>query len=171
MRTPPSLRTAHFFASRTHYLLVFNLVSSRTPSCFLQSCFPVGWPSACPGTCSFFSPGTALLVEFMKLMLAHVSSLSAELWMGAWCSGEPGTHPSFVSPTNLQRVNSTPSSRSLMKMFNQTGASIDPWGPPLVTGLQIDFAPLTTTLWAGHSASLWTASLSAHWAPMSTGSL
>jgi len=42
----------------------------------------------------------------------------------------------------LLRVHSNSSSRSLMKKLNKTGPSTDPWGTPLVTGLQLDFFPL-----------------------------
>ena len=37
---------------------------------------------------------------------------------------------------------------SLMEMLSRTGPSIDPWGTLVVTGLQLDFVPLITTLWA-----------------------
>ncbi|XP_048782344.1 uncharacterized protein LOC125684319 isoform X1 [Lagopus muta] len=50
--------------------------------------------------------------------------------------------------TNLLRVAIIPSSRSLMKMLNKSGPSTDPWGTPLVTGLQPDSALPTTTLCA-----------------------
>lgn len=36
------------------------------------------------------------------------------------------------------RLPSTPLSRSLLKMLNRTGPSIDSWGTMLVTGLQLD---------------------------------
>lgn len=32
-----------------------------------------------------------------------------------------------------------------MKMLNTTGPSIDPWGAPIMTGLQPDFVPLVTS--------------------------
>ncbi|KAK4817105.1 hypothetical protein QYF61_027968 [Mycteria americana] len=34
-----------------------------------------------------------------------------------------------------------------MKMFNRTEPSIDPWGTRVVTGLQLEFVPLITSLW------------------------
>lgn len=52
----------------------------------------------------------------------------------------------LVSPANLLRVQPVPSSRSLMKMLNRIGPSIDPWGTPLVTGLQLGFVQLIPTL-------------------------
>ncbi|KAK4807064.1 hypothetical protein QYF61_018405 [Mycteria americana] len=61
--------------------------------------------------------------------------------------------PSWASPSKywclglfLPRVPSAPSSRSLMKILNRTGPRTDPWGTLLVTGLQLDFVPLITTL-------------------------
>ncbi|GAB0181629.1 hypothetical protein GRJ2_000628200 [Grus japonensis] len=54
----------------------------------------------------------------------------------------------FCVISKLAGLHSAPSSRSLMKILNRTGPSIDPWTTPLVTGLQLDFVPLITTLWA-----------------------
>lgn len=34
-----------------------------------------------------------------------------------------------------------------MKILNRTGPTIEPWGTQLVTGLQLDFMLLITTLW------------------------
>lgn len=53
-----------------------------------------------------------------------------------------------VSSVNLLRLHSVLSSRSLMKMWNSTGCSMDVWGTPLVTGFQLDFVLLITTVWA-----------------------
>ena len=39
-----------FFAAWAHCWLMFNLVSTRTPTLFLPSCFSVGWPPACIST-------------------------------------------------------------------------------------------------------------------------
>lgn len=35
-----------------------------------------------------------------------------------------------------------------MKMLNRIESSFDPWGTLLITGLQLDFMPLITILWA-----------------------
>ncbi|KAK4806792.1 hypothetical protein QYF61_005588 [Mycteria americana] len=88
------------------------------------------------------------LLNFMRFLSAHFSSLFRSLWMAARSSAISATPPTFVSPANLLRVHSAPSSRSLMKMLNRTGPSIDPWATPLVTGIQLDFVPLIATLWA-----------------------
>ena len=56
--------------------------------------------------------------------------------MAAQPSGVSTTPPSLVSSANLLRVHSNSSSRSLMKKLNKTGPSTDPWGTPLVTGLE-----------------------------------
>jgi len=59
------------------------------------------------------------------------------------------TPHSFVLSVNLLKVDSIPSSRSLMKMLNKTRPNTDPWGTPLVTGLQpgcaADDNPLSST--------------------------
>jgi len=57
------------------------------------------------------------------------------------------TPVSLVSSAKLLRVCPMPSSRSLIKISNRTGLSIDPWGTPLVTGHQLVLTPFTTTLW------------------------
>lgn len=38
--------------------------------------------------------------------------------------------------------------RLLMKILNNISLSIEPWGTPLASGVQLDFMPLITTLWA-----------------------
>lgn len=44
------------------------------------------------------------------------------------------------------RVHSAPSPRSLMTVLRMTGPCVDPWDASLVTGLQLDFEPLITTV-------------------------
>lgn len=63
--------------------------------------------------------------------------------MVAQPAGLSATLPSLVSPADLLRVHSF---NQLMKMLNDIGPSIDPWGTLLVIGLQMDFALLITTL-------------------------
>ncbi|KAJ7413852.1 hypothetical protein WISP_87945 [Willisornis vidua] len=65
-------------------------------------------------------------------------------------------HPSLVSCTKLLMVDSISSSRLSIKMLNRTGPTTDPWGTPLVTGLQLDAALFTNTLWAKPSSHLLT---------------
>lgn len=36
----------------------------------------------------------------------------------------------------------------ILTMLNRIGCSIDPWGTPLATGIQLDFLPQVTNLWA-----------------------
>ena len=55
-------------------------------------------------------------------------------------SGVSATPHSFVSSVNLLRVDSIPSSRSLMQMLNKSRLNNDLWGTLLVTGLQPDCA-------------------------------
>ncbi|KAK4826847.1 hypothetical protein QYF61_011715 [Mycteria americana] len=86
------------------------------------------------------------LLNFMRFLSAHFSSLSRSLWMAARPSDVSATPPSFVSSRNLPRVCSAPSSRSLMKVLNNIGSSIDSYSTPLVTGLHLDFELLITTL-------------------------
>lgn len=62
--------------------------------------------------------------------------------MVAQPGGLSATPPSFVSPTDLLRVHSF---NQLMKMLNDIGPSIDPWGTLLVISLQMDFVLLIRT--------------------------
>lgn len=81
------------------------------------------------------------LLNTMRFLSAHFS-----LSMAAWHS-MAATPSSWVSSANYLRVHSDPSSRSLMKMLNWTGPSIDPWSTLLV-----DCKPTISTLWDSHWA-------------------
>lgn len=58
----------------------------------------------------------------------------------------------LVSPAKLQRVHSISLSMSLMKICNNVGPSINPWGTAFTTGLQLDIEALTIILWGGPSS-------------------
>ena len=116
-----------------------SLLSSRSAlslylstGLFLPRCRTLHWP----------------LWNFIRFLCSQLSSLSGSHWMAAQPSSVSTTPPSFVSSANLLRVHSNSSSRSLIKNLNKIGPNTDPWGTPLVTGLQLDSAPLMTTLWA-----------------------
>lgn len=117
-RIPFALITA-----QTHCWLVFNLVSIRTPRAFSAELLSSWMPSACPGTWDCSSLGADFLLNFMKLLIAHFSSLTRSLWIAAQPSGASATLPSFVSFVNSLRLCSAPSSSSLMKMLNRTRPS------------------------------------------------
>lgn len=86
------------------------------------------------------------LLNCSRFQPAHFSSFSRSLWIVAWPSDESAMPPGFVLSANLLRVLSR--SKSLTKMLNRTESSTDPSGTPIiVTGLQLDFVPLDTTLW------------------------
>ena len=85
------------------------------------------------------------LLNFIRFLCAQLSSLYRSHWMPAQPSGVPATLPSFMSPANLLRLHSVPSSRSWMKKMNKNGWTTDPQGTLLVTGLQLDSEPLMTT--------------------------
>lgn len=65
------------------------------------------------------------LMNFMRLMSAHFSSLSWSLWVAAQSCGVSATPPIVVSSANFQRVHFAPSVRSLMKKLKRTGSTID----------------------------------------------
>lgn len=53
--------------------------------------------------------------------------------------------PNFVSSTNLPRVH-CPIVQAISEDISSSGLSIKPKRAPLVTGLQLDFMPLITTV-------------------------
>lgn len=54
--------------------------------------------------------------------------------------------PSFVLSANLLRMHSAISFSSLKKVLNSVGPTMDPLSTPMVTGLQLVFVLLFTTL-------------------------
>lgn len=127
---------------------MFNLVPTRTPRSSSTEL-----PSSCLPP-HVLVPGVILL-QCRILYISHWTSwdscqpssgLLKTPWMAAWPSHESATPCSFMSPTNLLRVYTTPSSRLLMRMLNRTEPSTDHWSTVLITGLQLDFSPVTTTL-------------------------
>lgn len=74
-------------------------------------------------------------LNFLRLLLAHFSSLSRFLWTAEQPSGLSTTATRFVSPANLLRAHSVQTSRSLMMMLNSIDASTNPgthsgdWSP------------------------------------------
>ena len=86
------------------------------------------------------------LLNCMTFQWAHFSSLSGSLWMAAQPSVISAIPPSFVS--------SAPSCSTLMKTWNRTWPSTDPWGTLLVTDLELDFVPaLSACLWGSYRTS------------------
>lgn len=65
------------------------------------------------------------LLNFTRFLSAHLSSLSRSLWMSVLPFVESAISLRFVHSTNLLRLHSTLPSRSLMKVLNRTGPSID----------------------------------------------
>lgn len=85
-------------------------------------------PTVCTGAWGY-SSGTRLcvsLLNFMRFLLVRFCSLLQSLWG---------------------------SLRSLMKMRNSIGPTVSPWDTPVVTGFQVYFMQLITTLWEWHSSS------------------
>ena len=84
-------------------------------------------------------------LSFRRFLWAHFSGLSRPLWMAADALGVSAAPHSFAFCANLLRVHFVPSLRSLTKMLNNFGPTINPWSTSLVAGLQMEFAPLITT--------------------------
>lgn len=68
--------------------------------------------------------------------------------MTAWPTSESATLPSSMSSANLLRVQLYPITQITDEVLNRTGLCINLWGTLLITGLQLDFVVLTTTLLA-----------------------
>lgn len=118
------------------------------------------------------------LLNLMRFLSPHLSSLPRSLWMAVWPSDEPATPSSFVSSPDQMRVQHIPSYRSLMKILNKSAPVID----LLVSGLQLDFQSMknhpllifhrwSSLFGLGHSASFLSTSLSPHPAHTSTACL
>lgn len=110
--------------------------------------FPSSHSQAC--TCAwglFLARGRTLhfpLLNFMRSPLSNSPACQSppKGSMTIWCIS-CSSQPWIV--WKLPGVLSSPSSKSLMKIFTSTGPTIDPWGSLPVTGLQLDLVPLTTT--------------------------
>lgn len=85
-------------------------------------------------------------LNFMRFFSALFSFLSRSLWKAVHPSGVLATPSSFVLSMNLLKVHFVPSYKSLMRLLDSTGPSVDSWDTPPVACLQLDFVPLFTTL-------------------------
>lgn len=121
-------------------LLSRQLVPSQ--SCRSPSCPGAGGYSP-QAEQPFFS-----LLEFHHIPISPSPVCQKSLWMAANPSDLSTTSPSLVSYANLWISHWVPLSRPLTMLWVCTGPRIDPWATPLVTGLQVDFVPLITILWA-----------------------
>lgn len=114
-------------AARVYCWLALSFLSTRV----LESFSPVLLPSASSHTGLFFQPSNRtsdlLLLNFVKLLTNHFSSLSSPLRITAL--------PCFKSPTNLMKIYFIPSSRLLM--ITVPALSPDRCNPLLVTGHQL----------------------------------
>lgn len=125
------------FAIRVQCLFMFNSLLTSTPR---QSCPLAGWP--CHVAWGYSVPDTALCICFcwtLRFLWVCFSRLLQSLWI-ALPSGVLVTIPALlVSSANLLGVCSASLCRPLIAMLGGIGASIDPWGMPLLTGRQLEF--------------------------------
>ncbi|KAK4831590.1 hypothetical protein QYF61_018350 [Mycteria americana] len=118
---------------------------------FYQAAFQLGGPQCLlvPGVIPSQVSDLALLLIELHEVLASPFLQPVKVPLDAsttlWCISHSSQ---FCVISKLAEGTLCPSSRSLMKMLNRMRPNIDPWATPLVTGLQLDFMPLTTTLWA-----------------------
>lgn len=119
---------------------MFSLLSTGTLRSSSVDLFPDNWTSACIVAWIYCIPdaGFAIMINYMRGLPVHLSSLSAFLWLGALPSSVLTTKANLILSTNLLRLNFILSSKTLIKSLNSLVLSIDPWGMPLVTGCQMD---------------------------------
>ncbi|KAK4831737.1 LOW QUALITY PROTEIN: hypothetical protein QYF61_018867 [Mycteria americana] len=84
-----------------------------------------------------------LLLNFIRLVIAQLTSLSRSLCKVSLPSRESTAPPSLVSSANLLNVHLIPASTSFIKTLKSTGPKTEPWGTPLVTGCEPDVTPFT----------------------------
>lgn len=142
-----------------------NLVSTKSSDFFSTNLLSIWVAPSLYWVQDFVLP-LAELCEIHPISPAYLS-----LCVAAWHFGVPTTPHSFVSPADLLRVPSSPSSRSFMKVSSSAGPSTDPWGTPLVTAFQLESVPLITTLSAWHSTTLHAAVHTQGYGEFNTGPL
>lgn len=139
--TPAQAGSAMTACSRMWPVRFFNISQDRDSAAFLGNLF------LCLRL--FLSRNRTLhfpLLNSMRCLLVHFSSLSRSFCMATQPPSLSNTPPSFVSSANLWKVHDVPAPRSLMKMISSIGSSIYPFRTPLVTGQQLDFMLLITDL-------------------------
>jgi len=108
------------------------------------------------------------LLNFCSPLIVQYSNVSRSFCKASPSSKGSTAPPSLVLSLKMLRMLSTHASRSLVKMFNRTGPSIEPWGAALVTDCQPDVALFTMTCWALVPSAVWTCS-SCFWTVYSEG--
>jgi len=93
--------------------LMFNFLSTRTPGPVMQTHFQstlsLSWLFLTRSRTWHFT-----LLSFMRLLLAHFSSLLKTPWMSTQLSGVSAIPPCFTLSVNLLKLHSVSSPRSLM---------------------------------------------------------
>ena len=143
-----------FWAAGTHYWLMSSFLSTGTPKFFSSGLLSVlSSPSLCWCWGLPWARSRALpfaLLNLTRFARAHSSSLSRSRWMASLPSSIPATLLSLVSSTDLLRMPSVPLfvslMKTMMKVWNSTSPSADPWGALLVNCFHLDAEPWIVTL-------------------------
>lgn len=133
-----------FFPARAHCWFMLTLVSTST-SRSISAKLTCRWVTTSIYWCMvLFLPRSS---TFHFLLLNLMGFLLRSIWVAA----QPLAYqPLLLVLCHLGtglRVHSASSPRPLKTMLRMTGPCIDPWDTPLVTGVQLDFKPLITTVW------------------------
>lgn len=86
------------------------------------------------------------LIELKEVSLCpflHPVKVPLNVWKTLWYT----ISLCFVPPANLLTACLVPSSRSLVKVWNSVGPSVNYWGTSVVSCPSLNFWPLTTILW------------------------
>ncbi|RMC07043.1 hypothetical protein DUI87_16496 [Hirundo rustica rustica] len=117
---------------------------------FLQRCFPADQPPAYAGAWSYSSseqdPAFAF-VELQAVLLCPSLQPVEVLLKGCTALWDIGHSSQLYVIRKIAEETSAPSPKSLMNKFNNSGPSIEHWGTPVLTGIQlntcaIDYNPL-----------------------------
>lgn len=125
---------------QTGFSDLLSLLCTRTLRSFSAELFPDNWTSAwiVAWIYSIADEGFAIMLNYMRGLVVHLSSLPWFLWLEALPSSMLTTKANLVLFTNLLRLHFILLSKTLMKILNSLFLTIDPWGKPLVTGCQMD---------------------------------
>lgn len=106
------------FATRTCCWLVFTLLPTRTSGSLSVELFPRELAPRLYRGQGYSADAYLFLLNFMRFLSSHFSTLSTSLWAVALPSSILSAHPSSVFCADLLGVHCVPSPRLLMKTLN-----------------------------------------------------
>lgn len=132
------------FAAESDWLLIWNLLSTRTPRSLSTELLSSGWIPACAVLLGYHRCRTSHLSLLNFIILAHPSSLSSS---SRWLS-QSAHFLTWVCSAKFIRVHLMLSFKSLMKRLDSVETSIDPWGTTLWQVSHLQRSYLLSWYWA-----------------------